>query len=390
MADIRPEPWPASSQSALGQAIMKIKNYVGGLLLICAFVQPAVAEIMQFEFGGTGGNCRERQCWIQATGEIVAGTPSDFEHFITQDKYIPRTIRLHSPGGLLIAGIQLGQKIRAHGFNTEVGSDLWDPKGEPKDWRVSARRPGVCASACAYAFLGGVERTLEENARLGVHRFYSQQSVDQPTARQFTGDDLDGTQRLMAGLMLYVMQMGVDPRLVALAAVAGSDDMRWLTLAEARELKASYVPETWKPWRVEAYRGGAIAISETFDGQIRMVASCTKRQGPQVVLTDLTQPDDSWFKQNRTCATKGLHPVFGTYVDSTQVSTFRLKEGGAAIRFRLPTSNPPLNSPALFDPKYNFTNPMIYPMACLTDRYLGTTDNFEPAVRLALQNCFQG
>jgi hypothetical protein len=133
------------------------------------------------------------------------GTPSDFEHFVAQDKYIPPTIRFHSPGGLLVAGVELGQKIRAHGFNTEVGSDLWDPKGEPKDWRVSARRPGVCASACAYAFLGGVERTLDEDSRFGVHRFYSQKSLDQPTARQFTGDDLDGTQRLMAGLMLYVM-----------------------------------------------------------------------------------------------------------------------------------------------------------------------------------------
>src|ERR1700680_685406 len=141
---------------------MKFISCISGFLFAFAFAIPVRADNMRFELGGSGGNCRANLCWIQATGEIVASTPNDFERFIAQDKYIPRIIRLHSPGGSLIAGIELGQLFRTRGFDTEVGSDLWDPNGEPKNWRVSVRKPGYCVSACAYAFLGGVERTLDE------------------------------------------------------------------------------------------------------------------------------------------------------------------------------------------------------------------------------------
>ncbi len=59
--------------------------------------------------------------------------------------------------------IGLGEMFRALKIDTEVGSS--DPA-------ASAKIQGICASARAYAFLGGVERSLDENAKLGFHRFY--------------------------------------------------------------------------------------------------------------------------------------------------------------------------------------------------------------------------
>jgi len=61
--------------------------------------------------------------------------------------------------------------------------------------------------------------------------------------------------------------------------------MRWLSLEEARELGVTYAPYDWKAWRIEPSQGGAIAISETNNGKVRMEAFCTKKHGPQVVLT---------------------------------------------------------------------------------------------------------
>jgi hypothetical protein len=76
----------------------------------------------------------------------------------------------------------------------------------------------------------------------------------------------------------------VDPRLVVVASEAGPNEIRWLHLNEALDLRVAYEPFRYKPWRIEAYRGGAIAISESNDGLSRMIASCSKQLGPNVTM----------------------------------------------------------------------------------------------------------
>lgn len=360
----------------------------GILLAILSFATAgASAEPMKFQPGGNDTRCRE--CgFIQASGEIADDTPQAFERFLdSAPDYVPKRIRLNSPGGSLQAGIRLGEIFRARGFTTEVGSDRVDPEGRPYfGGRASLRTPGVCASACAYAFLGGIERVLDEGSKLGVHRFYSKNALAQPAEKIFSGHDLDDTQKITAALVLYLVNMGVDARVVALAATAGPDEIYWINLEEARDLRATYEPRAWKPWRLEPFHGGAIAISETNDGTKRMVASCTRRLGPQVVLTNFDTSWDVayWFGQCRTNLFGGGHPVFGTEVDPTHVQVIKRKEGGAIIRFRLPAAAPSLTSPALF----SFGSP-AYPSACMSDQYEGSKTNFEPTVRLAFGNCYQ-
>ena len=312
------------------------------LLLFGTAAFAAWAEPMTFMAGGYDGRCELCGGFIQASGEITEDTPRRFEAFV-QEVGNPGLIRLNSPGGSLRAGIELGEKLRALRFATEVGSDEADPKGlgyPAFGDRKSNRVPGTCASACAYAFLGGVKRTIEGGSKLGVHRFYRENKLAEPTVKLFTGEDLDHAQRLTAALVLYTSRMGVDGLLVSIAASASPDEMRWITADEAQRLRIVYEPYKWMPWRVEAYRGGAIAISETYDGQRSMVASCSRQFGPQVVLTDKMKDAASFFEQKRTCGEK--QPVFGTHVDESRMEVRERKEGGAFIRFKLPTSAPPL------------------------------------------------
>src|SRR5262245_56663015 len=63
-------------------------------------------------------------------------------------------VTLESDGGSLLAGIRIGETIRMRGFVTLV------PNG--------AR----CASACATAWLGGRQRFMGEQARIGFHAAY--------------------------------------------------------------------------------------------------------------------------------------------------------------------------------------------------------------------------
>jgi hypothetical protein len=75
-------------------------------------------------------------------------------------------IRLPSSSG----GVMLGELFRARDFATEVGSSkLNSDVPIPGSKNVYTKTPGSCSSACAMAFLGGVERTLDPDSTLGFH-----------------------------------------------------------------------------------------------------------------------------------------------------------------------------------------------------------------------------
>lgn len=358
------------------EIVMKLAIAFAALLTTSS----VMAAPMRFEWGGGTGRCDGCGPFIQATGDITPETPAEFERFMRGEPYAPKLVRLHSQGGDLAAGLALGAAFRRLQISTEVGSDK-----QHLDWvgayhrRLSEREPGLCASACAYAFLGGVERVIEDTSRIGFHRFYRKEAVAQPSLQQFTGEDLDTTQKAMAGLLLYTIQMGVDARLIAMASDAGSDEMRWLTSAEARDLKVTYRPGEWRPWRIEPHGDAIVAVSETTDGKARMTALCSRKYGFQVSLLDRAEDDDGWFKQVKDCSETGRHPVFGAQVEAKNVGVFKNEEG-AGIVFVLPNGNPPLTSPSLLE-----EGP--YPMVCRTERYRGSAVNFASSVRLAFRNC---
>ena len=148
----------------------------------------------------------------------------------------------------------------------------------------------MCASACAYAFLGGTERFLDPDARLGFHRFYQENALANPTTKMFTGEDIDKAQTTTAYLVLYAVKMGVDARVVVTASQAGPNEMRWISVDEAGSLRITYDPTAWKPWRIETYSRGVVAVSETEDQSKRMVAACFKRLGVLSPLNSRTGP----------------------------------------------------------------------------------------------------
>ena len=62
-----------------------------------------------------------------------------------------REVWLNSDGGSLETGIRIGEILRRHNMATRV------------------RSRDVCASACVYAFLGGIIRTVEKGGKIGIH-----------------------------------------------------------------------------------------------------------------------------------------------------------------------------------------------------------------------------
>jgi hypothetical protein len=187
-------------------------------------VSAAIAEPMHFEIRETAGKCCVN--WIQATGDITEDTPTVFATFLGSSESMPKVVRLNSEGGSLRGGVMLGELIRGRDFATEVGSSrLNSDVPVPGGKNVYNKAPGSCSSACAMAFLGGVERTLDSGSTLGFH-VVANRDVSESDLRELTTLE-----------SLYFLEMGVDTRLMALLIEVGPNVMRGIRPDEARTLR---------------------------------------------------------------------------------------------------------------------------------------------------------
>lgn len=121
------------------------------------------------------------------------------------------SVSFNSGGGNVSAAMKFGRAIRLLGLST---------------FQIRAVE---CSSACALAFLGGVRRFAQSGA-IGVHRssFDASLQLDADTA-------VASIQEGVANTMAYLIEMGVDPRLMQLSLTVDSSDMRYLTSAEMAE-----------------------------------------------------------------------------------------------------------------------------------------------------------
>jgi hypothetical protein len=190
--------------------------------------------------------------YLLAEGTFDLDTPGRFSEALQslQWRRVNPKVQFNSPGGNLQAGLQLGRLIREAGLDTYVGGPYLEfvRMGEPP--LVLAQR-GICFSACAYAFLGGVSRTLGEPGRLGLHQFAGS-----------TGNIGDsGTQFMMTELAAYLDEMGVDRRFQDFAATTTPEKIKILPLAQARELNVDNQDPPKAAWRLEATGDGGLVAS---------------------------------------------------------------------------------------------------------------------------------
>ena len=334
---------------------------------LVALMQWAVpASAMEFSHGGVAVACRDPdacKAWINATGDITESTVSDLETYLQDNPYAPRVLRLNSRGGSLVGGLQLGLKLRELGFDTEAQ---------------------LCASSCLYAFLGGKQRTVvSDEPLLGIHRFYNEEALSKPDAALYTGGDMDGTQQVVAGLLFYTVAMGVDPGLIALTGDAGPEEMRWLTIEEARELKVLFEPHRWEPWEIRGGEPGkqVYAASSTQDGTKSMQLLCI--DGQLVFMLIDKAGNSGWFQQCATGTFTGYHRVLGRNVAIAETHARSYGAKGEGIAFALPPGSLNTTQPGVFQ------DMDVYSMACLdaNGTYAGTTARLASMARLIQATC---
>ena len=223
---------------------------------------------MIFREGFNGGNCNGCE-WIIAEGTIQLDTPEVFKNFLELKK--PKgTVKFNSPGGNLLAGIKLGEMIRSAGLFTAVGKTVGEQSSFDTD-TIKEQIPdglrykaleGICASACVYAFVGGVTR-FAHKSKIGIHQFYDGKGLNEPLAKTASSIDRSVDQLLTGVLLEYVTRMGIDAKLISLASsVAPWQDIKWLSAQELVDLKIDNSETTFTTISVEPF-GSAGSYIET-------------------------------------------------------------------------------------------------------------------------------
>ncbi len=188
-----------------------------------------------------GGLCRT---WISATGAITPDTARDFQlfaqsHDLAHDLgHGNATIALDSDGGSVIGAIALGREIRRLALNTTVGRtvDLTPSPHAPARAMLSPRAD--CESMCAFVLLAGVHRFVPPEARVMVHQIWLGDRREDPTAANYSAEDLVLVQRDIGRLAQYAAEMGASIDLLDLSLrIPPWEPMHALTRDELRSTR---------------------------------------------------------------------------------------------------------------------------------------------------------
>lgn len=233
---------------------------------------------------------------IVADGEITSDTPSAFRAFLDSGKLdgFNLVIHLNSPGGNLYGGMELGRMIRKARLTSEVLS--YSPRRPGEEFWSPMERPGLCASACALAFLGGERRHLAEGSILGFHQFSGGDSDDIGSISMTQAQ----TQLVSGELLEYITGMGVSPKLFSKLSSALPQEMFVPTRPELEDLDI-LSRNAFRGFTLEPTGDGVIAYAtfpENVEGrqQIGQVTAYCKQKSPYILLSLLpgARPMDEW------------------------------------------------------------------------------------------------
>jgi hypothetical protein len=174
-----------------------MRKFAAAALAVTLLVPPAAqAAEMTLRKDKTG------RPMVVINGDIEFG---DFEKFIkVAGKLPPGTIvGLNSEGGAAIDALEIGHVVRHKRFLTVAGS--------------------VCASACAFIWLAGVDRGAFEDSLIGFHNAYDG-ATGQATG---AGNAVVGA---------YLTKLGFSYKTIIFMTDAKSDEMAWLNFEKAKEL----------------------------------------------------------------------------------------------------------------------------------------------------------
>lgn len=180
-------------------------------------------------------------------GEIERGDCKKVRDFAYQ--HGTARIYLASPGDSLAEALELGRLIRTLKLQTFVpakrGGEL---RGrQAADHGVKDPENLKCASACFFAFVGGIYRSQDYyfgTPALGIHRPYLSESELRLLS---SGEAISAARRISIIVENYLNEMGVSTKYVDQTFSIPKDDVHWITLDQFKVDFEGVIPEL-KEW----------------------------------------------------------------------------------------------------------------------------------------------
>lgn len=157
---------------------------------------------------------------LNAVGTIDPGAFERFAAEVEQRGEYVTEVALNSPGGSVEDAIAIGNLIREKGFSTSVAAGA------------------LCASSCPLVLAGGVTRSAESGAAVGVHQVYARvASGDLPRGIEAAGNAMSDAQRMTALITRHLSAMGVDAALWLHALETPPTRLYYLSPAELAQYR---------------------------------------------------------------------------------------------------------------------------------------------------------
>lgn len=147
------------------------------------------------------------------TGAITPGDAERFAEFMVA-RNAPEVVFLNSPGGSVRDALLIGRDIRAMEADTRMST------------------VDICLSACPYLLAAGVERRVDEGAMVGVHQHFFGENTALPAFLA-----VEDIQRGQGEVMAYLVEMGIDPRVMQPALMTPPDEIYILTAEELADYR---------------------------------------------------------------------------------------------------------------------------------------------------------
>lgn len=197
-----------------------------GLILISLAGPTTALEFQKLQYGG--------RVALLLNGNFRKGDTDRVAKYLNLNSDI-QEILFHSPGGSLKEGIQIGQDIRRRSLLTRVPNKSY------------------CVSACVWAFLGGIIRIVDRDAKVGVHMatlIFNEELIDYFKSKldRRSKQDIDIPLRMIMAMTEkaaakaaafkaeHLVKMGVSLKLLAPGLNTDQWDVHWLSKVELRDM----------------------------------------------------------------------------------------------------------------------------------------------------------
>ena len=203
-----------------------------------------------------GDNCRT---WVSAIRRDHRGYAARLRSLRqASTSSTASTIALDSDGGSVLGALALGRAIRELGMTTTVGKTIDLAATDGGKRRAKLQPQAYCESMCAFVLLAGVERRVPAEARVMVHQIWLGDRRDDPTAANYSAEDLVVVQRDIGRLAQYTVEMGGGIDLLEIALkIPPWEPMRLLSRDELRTMKIVTAGDA---------RGGQLGRADEFGG----------------------------------------------------------------------------------------------------------------------------